>query len=193
MNNQLPTPSINFNFDDHPVRTILRNDDPWFFASDICSAIGLDSTAIRKLDDDEKGLHLTQTLGGMQEVAIISESGLYTIILRCRDAIKLGTVPYRFRKWVTSEVLPQIRKTGSYSVSSHPAEVHAFCDDYANRTEIIYYQDFKPVFCRTLSSREFVFTPEGMMEWLEMRGMVFFTREELEKITAVQLLATLGR
>lgn len=49
---------------------------------------------------------------------IISESGMYTLILRCRDAVKKGSVPHRFRKWVTAEVLPQIRKTGSYTKST---------------------------------------------------------------------------
>lgn len=64
-----------------------------------------------------------------------------------------------------------------------------FSDDYPNRTEIIYYQDFKPIFCRTLSSREIVLTPEGMMEWLEMRGLIFFTREELKNMTHRDWLA----
>ena len=67
-----------------------------------------------KSNDDEKGVGSTDTLGGEQESVIISESGLYTLILRCRDAVTPGTIPYRFRKWVTSEVLPQIRKTGRY-------------------------------------------------------------------------------
>ncbi len=70
--------------------------------------------AIERLDDDEKGVALTDTLGGKQEMKIVSESGMYTLILRCRDAVKKGSVPHRFRKWVTSEVLPQIRKTGKY-------------------------------------------------------------------------------
>lgn len=67
-----------------------------------------------------------------------------------------------------------------------------FCDDYPNRAEIIYYQDFKPIFSRALSSRDIVITPEGMMEWLEMRGLVFFTRDELKNMTVQQLLATAG-
>lgn len=69
---------------------------------------------MRALDDDEKGVHSMHTPGGQQDFTIISESGLYTLILRCRDAVTPGTIPYRFRKWVTSEVLPQIRKTGRY-------------------------------------------------------------------------------
>lgn len=109
-------PSI-FNFEsDSAIRAIMIDGNPWFFASDVCRAIGIANhrDAVRKLDDDEKGVGSTDTLGGEQESVIISESGLYTLILRCRDAVTPGTIPYRFRKWVTSEVLPQIRKTGRY-------------------------------------------------------------------------------
>lgn len=74
---------------------------------------------IERLDEDEKGVALTDTLGGKQEMAVVSESGMYTLILRCRDAVKKGSIPHRFRKWVTAEVLPQIRKTGSYSQNTH--------------------------------------------------------------------------
>ncbi|EBA4960502.1 hypothetical protein E2327_24640 [Salmonella enterica subsp. enterica] len=77
----------------------------------------IDVTQTRKLDGDERGLYSIQTLSGSQQMSIINESGLYTLILRCRDAVKPGTVPHRFRKWVTNEVLPTIRKTGRYE---HP-------------------------------------------------------------------------
>ncbi|EAS0448462.1 hypothetical protein E9219_18375 [Salmonella enterica] len=126
MTNQLTKPSIDFTFEDHEIRTVMRNGEPWFFAADVCKAIALDNTAIRKLDDDEKGLHSTQTPGGMQEISIISESGLYTLILRCRDAVKQGTLPWRFRKWVTNEVLPSIRKTGRYQVEEKRQQVPVF-------------------------------------------------------------------
>ncbi len=100
--------------EEHQVRVVMINGEPWFVASDVCMAAGIDSTAIRKLDEDEKGLHLMQTPGGYQNVSIINESGLYTLILRCRDAVKQGTTAWRFRKWVTNEVLPSIRKNGEY-------------------------------------------------------------------------------
>ena len=75
--------------------------------------------AIANLDDDEKyTLSLTEGIEGVgkqvQELNLVSESGMYTLILRCRDAVKKGSIPHRFRKWVTSEVLPTIRKTGKY-------------------------------------------------------------------------------
>jgi len=71
---------------------------------------------MRALDSEEKGVHSTHTPGGQQELTVIFESGLYTLILRCRCAVTPGTIPFRFRKWVTSEVLPSIRKAGSYSM-----------------------------------------------------------------------------
>lgn len=109
-------PSV-FNFEsDCQVRAIIIDGAPWFVAMDVCRAIGIANhrDAVRKLDSDEKGVGSTYTLGGEQETTIISESGLYTLILRCRDAVTPGTIPYRFRKWVTGEVLPQIRRTGRY-------------------------------------------------------------------------------
>jgi prophage antirepressor-like protein len=92
------------------VRTVLIDGDPWFIASDVCSILNVDSTSVRKLDDDERGLHSVQTLGGEQKVTVINESGLYALVLRCRDAMTPGSVPHRFRKFVTSVVLPAVRK-----------------------------------------------------------------------------------
>ncbi|EOZ4488861.1 Bro-N domain-containing protein [Salmonella enterica subsp. diarizonae] len=101
------------------IRTHLINEEPWFVAADVCAVLGIVNSrdALNKLDEDERGVALTDTLSGSQKMAIINESGLYTLILRCRDAVKPGTVPHRFRKWVTNEVLPAIRKTGRYQ---HP-------------------------------------------------------------------------
>ncbi|MFV8917558.1 Bro-N domain-containing protein [Serratia fonticola] len=98
------------------IRAISIHGNPWFVAADVCNAIGIkhSASAMRALDSDEKGVHSMHTLGGQQDFTIISESGLYTLILRCRDAVTPGTIPYRFRKWVTAEVLPAIRQTGVY-------------------------------------------------------------------------------
>ncbi|CZY07283.1 BRO-N domain-containing protein [Enterobacter hormaechei] len=103
--------------ENHPVRVVLVGGEPWFVAADVCNAIGIINhrDAVGKLDEDEKGVGSTDTLGGKQEVTIVSESGLYTLILRCRDAVKQGTTAWRFRKWVTNEVLPAIRKNGEYA------------------------------------------------------------------------------
>lgn len=101
---------------EHMVRVQDRDGSPWFVAADVCRTMGIAdvSTAVAKLDDDEKGTASTRTPSGAQEMLIVSEGGLYTIILRSRDATKPGTVAHRFRKWVTAEVLPSIRQTGQY-------------------------------------------------------------------------------
>ncbi len=107
---------IPFHFEYREVRTLLIDNTPWFVAADICGALDIVNhrDALSKLDNDEKGVGSTDTLGGKQKMAIVNESGLYTLILRCRDAVKPGTTQHKFRKWVTSEVLPAIRKHGRY-------------------------------------------------------------------------------
>lgn len=119
MANQLKTQS--FNFDSAiAIRAISINNEPWFVASDVCKALQLTSPSmsLKALDNDERSKF---NLGRQGEANIISESGLYTLILRCRDAVTKGSLPYRFRKWVTSEVLPSIRKTGKYDPKSESA------------------------------------------------------------------------
>lgn len=105
-----------FKFGDSEIRVINRCGEPWFVAKDVCDALTLTNSrkALTALDDDEKGVTLSYTLGGEQNLSIVSESGMYTLVLRCRDAVNKGSVPHKFRKWVTAEVLPSIRKTGSY-------------------------------------------------------------------------------
>ncbi|HBA4885098.1 TPA: hypothetical protein J4012_004029 [Escherichia coli] len=102
--------------EEHQVRVVMINGDLWFVAKDVCDALRLVNSrkALMSLDEDEKGVTLSYTPGGEQKLNIISESGLYTLILRCRDAVKQGTTAWRFRKWVTNEVLPSIRKNGEY-------------------------------------------------------------------------------
>jgi len=99
------------------VRVVDKKGSPWFILSDICNSLELTNPSVsaKSLDDEVTKLNL----GGLSgEAIIISESGLYTIVLRCRDAVKKGTVPYEFRRWVISEVLPTIRKTGKYEMNS---------------------------------------------------------------------------
>lgn len=101
-----------FNFGTHAVRVITRNNQPWFVASDVCQALGYSNSrkaVADHLDDDEKGVTTSDTLGGKQQLTIISESGLYALVLRSRKP-----EARKFAKWVTSEVLPSIRKTGGY-------------------------------------------------------------------------------
>lgn len=93
------------------VRTVQIDGKVWFVAKDVCDVLEIidHTTAVGRLDDDEKGTHDMRTLGGSQRMSIISESGVYHLAFT-------STKPEakKFRKWVTSEVIPEIRKTGSY-------------------------------------------------------------------------------
>lgn len=91
------------------VRVVQSDGEPWFVAADVCKALEIDRTATRRLDDDEKGVHSTHTHGGQQDVTIVNEPGLYTLVLGSRKPeAKL------FKRWITHEVIPAIRKTGGY-------------------------------------------------------------------------------
>lgn len=109
---------VPFVFENFSIRVITDNqgNDPWFVAKDVCAALEITNhrDALTKLDEDERGVGSIDTPGGIQDVGMVNESGMYTLALRCRDAVTPGTLPYRFRKWVTGEVLPTIRKTGRY-------------------------------------------------------------------------------
>ncbi|WP_373873836.1 BRO-N domain-containing protein [Pseudomonas juntendi] len=102
---------IPFNFGTQQVRTLLIDGEPWFVATDIAAVLQYRDSfnMCRNLDDEEKGTQIVSTPGGAQEMLAINESGLYSAILRSRKA-----EAKRFKKWVTSEVLPAIRKTGRY-------------------------------------------------------------------------------
>ena len=115
------------------VRSILIDGDPWFVAADVCKALELEKTnrALSRLDDDEKGAHSVSTPGGRQRMSIISESGLYSLILGSRKPEARA-----FKRWITHEVIPSIRKHGAYMTDSlldaleaHPEAV----PEYLNR------------------------------------------------------------
>ena len=104
-----------FNFGDHEVRTLIKEGEPWFVAKDVCDAIEVSniSDAVSRLDNDEKGIGSVYTRGGQQNLTVINESGLYSLILTSRKPEAKA-----FKKWVTSEVLPSIRKQGKYEVKA---------------------------------------------------------------------------
>lgn len=96
------------------VRTVIKDGEPWFVAVDVCRALDIDATATRRLDEDEKSaLRLTQTSSNGTEqgrdVIVISESGLYSLVLGSRKPEAKA-----FKRWITHEVIPTIRKTGGY-------------------------------------------------------------------------------
>jgi prophage antirepressor-like protein len=113
---ETPSTIVPFQFESKEVRTIKDAEgNPWFVARDVCDILGLDNVtkAMLKVPDNHKGVNSIQTLGGNQTVNVVDEPGLYRLILR---SDKPQAEP--FMEWVTSEVLPQIRKTGTYTMPS---------------------------------------------------------------------------
>ena len=93
------------------VRVIQRNGEPWFVAADVCKALEISNNrdAISRIDEDEKDVALTDTLRGKQNMTIVNEPGLYTLVLGSRKP-----EARLFKRWITHEVIPAIRKTGGY-------------------------------------------------------------------------------
>jgi len=115
----MSTELIPFDFEGRQVRVVTdAQGEPWFVAADVCAALHLPDThkAVARLDDDEKGRNSIPTLGGDQEMTVVNEPGLYSLVLGSRKP-----EAKRFKRWVTHEVLPTIRKTGRYVLSGTPA------------------------------------------------------------------------
>ena len=105
------------------IRTIEKNDGVWFVAKDVADALGYEASrnaVARFVDDEDKLTHQISASGQMREMTIINESGLYSLVL----SSKLESAK-KFKRWVTSEVLPAIRKTGTYQKQLSPLEILA--------------------------------------------------------------------
>lgn len=108
-----------FSFNGAEVRTVTENDQPWFVAADVCRVLDISNIteAMRGLDDDEfSTTEVVDGAGKRQSMRTVSESGLYSLVLRSRKPEAKA-----FKRWITHEVLPAIRKTGSYAVATTPA------------------------------------------------------------------------
>lgn len=103
-----------FNFESHEVRFLGTADYPWWVAVDVCTVLEIKnpSQAIARLDNDERSMF---NIGRQGEAWCINESGLYSLVLSSRKP-----QAKRFKKWITSEVIPSIRKTGGYNIQSQP-------------------------------------------------------------------------
>lgn len=142
MNARVPTPVLmpapdefEFDFDGTRVRgRLLDGGDPWLVGGEVATALGHRDAhdLARTLDEDEKGTHTVRTPGGPQQVLFISEAGLYRAILQRRGIAKLPATTkdriYRFQRMVFHDVLPQIRRTGSYAVAPQPVPAPAAID-----------------------------------------------------------------
>ena len=105
-----------FDFNERAVRCIMKDGEPWWVAKDVCDVLGLanPSESLKALDEDELTSETLRSGGQGREMNLISESGLYTLILRSNKAEARP-----FRRWVTHEVLPTLRKTGHYSIDEN--------------------------------------------------------------------------
>lgn len=110
---------FSFSQEKSPIRVQLIKGEPWFVAKDVCEVLGIvnHKDAVSRLDEDEKAGSVLPTQFGKKEMHIVSESGLYSLIFQSRKA-----EAKKFRKWVTSEVLPSIRRKGFYGVRKQDAD-----------------------------------------------------------------------
>lgn len=108
-----------FTYGERPVRMIEREDGPWWVLADVCEALEIKQSrnVASRLDDDEKGVQIMDTPGGQQTVTIVNEPGLYSVILRSNKPEARA-----FKRWITHEVLPTIRRTGGYGSAAERME-----------------------------------------------------------------------
>lgn len=113
------------------VRIVMKGQEPWFVAKDICECLAISKhrDAISRLDSDERGSLKVDTLGGKQEMATVNEYGLYSLVLSSRKP-----EAKEFKRWITHDVIPQIRKTGQY-VADIPRTLPDALRAYANEVE----------------------------------------------------------
>lgn len=107
-----------FDFNESPIRSVMRGDEPWFIARDVCAALVIKNArqAVSRLGDDEKGVTNNDTLGGEQKLTIVSEPGVFRLIFTSRSAKAEA-----FKRWLAHDVLPALRRTGSYAMA-RPAD-----------------------------------------------------------------------
>ncbi|OQP08496.1 phage antirepressor Ant [Geobacillus sp. 47C-IIb] len=123
-----------FTYGETQVRTIIKNGEVWFIAKDVCSVLDIKNSrdALGRLDEDEKGVVLTDTLGGKQQMLCVNEAGLYNLVLRSRKP-----EAKQFKRWVTHEVLPTIRKTGGY-VSNDEMFINTYLPFVDEQTKMVF-------------------------------------------------------
>ena len=133
MTNTQNVPQV-FDFDGRQVRIVEKNGSPWWVLKDVCLVLEVNNSRdiTTRLDDDEKGVDIIDTLGGKQELTIISESGLYNVILLSRKP-----EAKRFKRWIIHEVLPSIRKHGGYLTDTKIEEILTNPDTIINLAQIL--------------------------------------------------------
>jgi len=184
MSTQLAFHSTQFNI-------VSRHNSIYLTAVEIAQALGYKKpdavTQIYERNSDEFSTDMSETLilsvsGNLtKSMRIFSLRGAHLIAMFARTP-----VAKEFRRWVL-DVLDREVGEVARSAEWRPAEVHAFCDSHANRTEIIYYQDFKPLFCRVLRSDEMVIAAEDHIEMMKRLGYLAIHCDEFESLTLQEL------
>ena len=121
-----------FNFENHNVRALVIDDEPYWVGKDVAKVLGYAeprSAVSKRVDEEDKGVAKIATPSGVQEMTVINESGLYSLIL----SSKLPSAK-RFKRWVTSEVLPALRKTGGYKLPDNPMDILKLTYEALNQT-----------------------------------------------------------
>ncbi|MEH3121100.1 MAG: phage antirepressor KilAC domain-containing protein [Sphingomonas phyllosphaerae] len=178
---------VPFQFEDQAVRVTDCDGQPWFVLADACALLGIrnPSDAASRLDETEKA---RLNLGSGSDATIVSLAGLLTLMLRCRGAMKPGTVPYRVRKWITAEVVPTIMRTGGYGTAApvDPAKL----DNHALRAlllgkvdDVIALQpkadaldriaNAEGSLCITDAAKALGVPPRRLFAWMEAHGWIY--------------------
>jgi prophage antirepressor-like protein len=159
------TAIIPFTFEAAQIRVIDRDGAPWFVLADVCTIleVGNASDVARRLDDDEKGVDNIDTLGGVQNVTTINESGLWSVVLTSRKENAK-----RFKKWLTSEVIPSIRKTGGYgnAVTALTPLEYALALVDAEKRVIAEQAAHAITGTKLIEAKQVIATKEGVDDWV---------------------------
>lgn len=133
------------------VRTVTLNGAPWFVAADVCRALDIANSrdAVKRLDDDERGVVSTDTLGGVQEMTVVNESGLYSIVLGSRKP-----EAKQFKRWITHEVIPTIRKTGGY-VNNDDLFVNTYLPNADDTTKALFRSTLETIRAQNAKLEEY--------------------------------------
>jgi anti-repressor protein len=116
-----------FSYEENEIRTVEVNGEPWWVLKDVCAALGIVKyrDVAERLDGDERAPVRVDTLGGNQEMICVNESGLYSVILRSDKP-----EARKFKRWITHEVLPEIRRTGGYALDFDAGATLASATNY---------------------------------------------------------------
>lgn len=165
-----------YTFQGTALRTMLIDTEPWFVLKDICDVLGIQNSRrvySEMLEDDEKDVRKTYTLGGEQEVQVVNEPGMYTVILRSNSEQARP-----FRRWVTHDVLPSIRKQGFYSLLTDDALMEVLIERTKKNPD--YTKKFNMSQIRTIAGRQAKEDKTGQCELLMLSKANYATLKEFK-------------